>query len=1210
MNKLLDSNRFPLHCRRLIEANAGTGKTFTITTLYVRLILGHGTEKSAYPRNLMPYEILVVTFTNTTSIELKNRIRARLIYARDVLLGNTPPDSIFKNLFIFLNSKISSLYVIRLDKAIRIMDSAAILTIHGFCYNVLKRYALHIPKVFNPVINTVKITEQQVQDYWRRYLYPLPKESQKIIQKHCKTPLKLFNMLIPLISNKKFIWKGNLIKTPSSIDEILEYAIVNKEYFIKCINKIKSYNAHKAIECLSIAIDNKILNLRKFNLVTFKEKSTILIQWMAGDYLDLPSSLRLQTGQPWFSQLRIKTATKKKFNTPTNPIFTAFDIFFELEKKQSYLLPKLLAHARYVIKKNIIHNKQTIGLCEFDELLNNLYEALHKSNIPIANSLRQEFPITMIDEFQDTNQVQFSIFNKIYPLFKIATNSKYNKFYSLIMIGDPKQAIYGFRDADIYTYIIARDTIDTCYTLSRNFRSTIHMVEAVNWLFCNVQNPFINKKILFNISKANGIKSQLLLYGKPITAINLWLPKSNANISTRKYIKIMSTTTINHIKYIIERSKKKEAGFIIDNNISTLKPIKLSDIAILVRTGLEAIRIQYALSQYCINSIYINKSSIFSTKEAFWLIKILEAAVHPYNYNIIKSALATRLLSDSLEKFTILIENELIWEKIVDRFEQYHCDWQNFGLLTMIKRIIHDFDVNNRLLRRKEGMRSLNNIFHLIEIAQNVSNKFYNHNALLRWFYGGLANNFPEGMDPESLIQRFLEIDNSLIRIVTIHNSKGLEYPIVYMPFICNYYKIKNSIVNLNKHHYFGNVTIMNPNSDDLIFAETARLEEDLRLLYVGLTRAIYTCYLGIAPLYKNNSALCTIFNTHTLNYSILYNQILSISDKIIKIKIINPTKALEEKKIMLKEKFHLNLQNRYFNGNIDLSLGINSYTSLTNNLKHVLSQHNFINKEKVSILKKTTQFKYINEFPSGLIYGSFLHSILKKINFDNINFGKVKCLYEYKNELEKIISLKLMHSGYDKEWKNILLDWIFNIFNTPMISYIPIPNIVKFYKIEKWQVELEFFISNSYFSTTILDSLIREYEIFNEPYSEILPCKIKGMLCGYIDLVFKNKGRWYLLDWKSNYLGKSYEDYNKNALLKSIIVHRYDIQYVIYTLALHRLLRLRIPKYDYNKDMGGVFYVFIRGFFNKININNKSIYYCRPSIDLINKLDKLFSTN
>ncbi len=1316
MTQNLNPMELPLHGTRLIEASAGTGKTYTIAAVYLRLVLGHGGE-NAFLRALTPPEILVVTFTNAATEELRDRIRSRLIQAAAFFRGQGEGDDFLDSLRgEFFDDALPGKARL-LEDAARWMDESAIHTIHAWCRRMLRQHAFDSGSLFDLELENddKAISETAACDYWRSYIYSLSLEEMSAFLHHSKVdnPLDLLKKVRPFFSVNQ-----------SDDSPANPFDLIGQR--IRAVERARAFWASDfsgAVDGVRRAREDKSLNGNKYREKSLENWIEQLRVWVE-EKGPLPDKNILEK----FSSSGLEKGVSKKGSPPVHPAYDAFDILME-ELDGVDIDAALCLHGALEIQARVVREKKRLALMGFDDLLTRLGDALKKpGGDRLASVIREQFPVAMIDEFQDTDPVQYESFSHIYK-------GHADTFF--LMIGDPKQAIYAFRGADIHTYLAARQDVgDAVYTLGRNYRSTKGVVNAVNQIFGAAsdypEGAFLFKdKIPFEPVSAQGTKDYFEVHGKPVKALTFWQMEQDepinktgedgyiartAESAAGEIVRLLNLAGLSppmagfqpHGEYLSDQTGES------DSPESALVPLAPSDIAVLVRNKSEADAIRTALSARNISSVYLSdKDSVFETDEAADILYLLRACAEPTHSGYLRTALGTPVLERSFAWLDALNHDEAAWEAEVERFKSYQDSWQNQGVLPMIRRIILDFHVPSRLLTEPSGERRLTNLLHLSEILQSQAARLDGDHALIRWFARQIEE--PDPGSAEDLILR-LESDDELIRVVTIHKSKGLEYPIVFLPFICTFREVtgKNDKV-IRYHDECGKIKVeQNPEEEAVKKADQERLEEDMRMLYVALTRAKYACLLGVGVMGNITKKHGEKTNIHLsgLGYILSGGEMLplaGLSEALGKIK--GDCKDIQVEKlpepgidVYVPPEQETELSPAaVFKASVPRNWWITSYSGILKNAlmpetgpmdmdddrdtrlefpdsaaedqllesefndfvhieDHLLSDSS----ETLSLLKvhakkvhdethllskapvrKPDVLQYdgiedgfevsagssgetpgpsIHGFPRGPEPGTFLHDLLEWAA--NEGFDRVSADHGLMSSRIKEMSGR---RGWD-EWADMLVDWMQGLLRAPLELSMPFfdgdgtlshhgDNIspdagvesgktimadMALGDLKSWQcrAEMEFMFSASHVHTGVIDQWIQE-DVFPGIRRPVLQERlVHGMLKGFIDLIFFHEGRYYIMDYKSNYLGENHLAYGRDAMLFSMLEHRYDLQYVLYTLALHRLLKARLRDYDYDRDVGGAVYLFLRG----VNGKGYGVFTDRPSRSLIERLDDCFA--
>lgn len=1177
MNSINNVNplTLPLYGMRLIEASAGTGKTYTIAILYLRLLLGLD-EHGKCSRPLCVKNILVVTFTEAAIKEIRDRIRNNIHRMKLACINQQSDDPLL--LSILNNINCLSQAIVYLSIAEKQMDEASIFTIHGFCQHVLKYSTVESSLLLQHTIieDEFLLQKKVTTNFWRKYCYPLPVSIVRIIQQYWEGPEQLLKEILPYLHGDLPI----LFKCSYTINETITE---RHSCILMSINTLKNqWSQSTQIICQNIKtlfINNKIYNNK--NIILWIDKINQWVKQPTDDY-QIPKELK------YFRKVTLESKLKTNITTPC----LLFDLIENFFQQQYSLREFIFVLALKKIRYNLELEKQYQRKMGFDDLLNYLDVALkRKDGLTLANTIRMHHPVAMIDEFQDTDPQQYRIFSTLY---KKQINC------GLLLIGDPKQAIYSFRGADIFTYMYARTDIDSYYTLNINWRSSTSMVHAINYLFQS-KLSFVFKNISYLPLDAAVCNNELkLIVNQKIQpALCIWMQPGTA-VNSNEYQMFMANYCSMSIRNLLNMSYHGNAWLQGPNKKKHL--VKASDITVIVRNHKEATLISDALARLNISAMYLsNHDSVFKTLEAKELLWILQAILTPEYDHKLQCALATSLLGINANIIYSLNNNEYCLEQYIHEFIEYRKFWKINGILAMLKKLITDYNITNKLLLN--GYRNkLNNLLHMGELLQEISMQIKNEYALVRWLL--LQINLPQSEVVNQQVK--LDRDQNLVTIITIHKSKGLEFPLVFLPFAADFRIQKKSLFHDRQSYKV--VLDLSNQSENLKLAEEERLAEDLRLLYVAITRAVYQCNIGLAPIVNRLTKNISTTDLHlsAIGYLIQQQQKLDVKSLYKKLKELElnsknnikicevvpiPRKSLKDNLIPILHK--------YISNNIsckDNIWQITSYSDLQKYNDQQTSQFP-LKLSYMHLTKKHKQQNNIELTPHTFIRGSssgiFLHHLLELIDFTSsidVNW----------------ISLQMKQYDIDQIWLPMLITWIKQIINTPLnTAGLSLSHLRR----QDCKSELKFYLSiDNTIHSHKLDELCRYYDLLSFRCPPLKTPQIQGMLKGCIDLVFYWNNRYYLLDYKSNWLGQDNCAYTQQSIEYTMMYHRYELQYQLYTLALHRFLRQRLTTYDYQHDFGGIFYLFLRGMNG--DKHTKGIYYSLPQTEFIMHLDKLFSNH
>ncbi|WP_062569291.1 exodeoxyribonuclease V subunit beta [Pseudoalteromonas arabiensis] len=1171
----------------LIEASAGTGKTYTITGLYLRYLLGlqKATDEDEQLNTPLSVEqILVVTFTEAATQEIKDRVRARIINARDALLGKKPDDELIEQVIDEVTDKHAAFDL--LDAAAKSMDEAAIFTIHGFCQRMLKQHAFESGVAFNLefILDERELIQETLNDFWRAFVYPQSKERTQAITDIFPVPASLYSQVVSLLNKQ-----GATITPEYDLDDIWQA----RDNFVAKVPAFKK-------ACLESEFINavKASDLSGSKTPGRKNSLAALEEYLNNDELFFVFGTNKYSFEVWSTENLSDPANyKKNGNLLSHEMVAQFG---EMAKLSSLINNGLnIAIVQYAAKwvaNALVKRKQEQGVITPDDLLSNLHQALlSEQGQALSEKIAALFPVAMIDEFQDTDPIQYGIFSRIYGI----------KNTTLAMIGDPKQAIYGFRGADIFTYIGAKEAVakDKQYTLDTNYRSSEGVVDSVNRLFAKNDNSFIyNDAIPFQKVNAKGKQQDkaFLINGEMPSAFEFSVfvdEYAEANNKPTSKGVAQQALALQYTKKITDLLKQADAGY------ATIagKPLTAADICVLVRDRNEAQLMKTALAEAAIASVYLSRDSVFNQELSHHLLNFLTALHGQYDESLLRGVLAGPLFCLSYNRIYELHENESAWQEHLNFFAQLAHIWHKQGAMAMLERLLS----HNQLAARWQGLgynveRWLTDFRHLGEILQQKQIELEGTHRLLRWFAQKVSQ-----QDGEA-VQVRLESDANLVKIVTMHASKGLEYPIVFMPFACGYRESKEAL-----YHKDGKLIYDLAKSDDAMQkAEQERLAEDLRLLYVALTRAVHFCSVGMYNIALGRSARPGIQSTsigHVLFAGLeiksgdewrallqqfcegsahMHYEAFSQADELEKLTFAGAANEQEYQVNTVKADIQRDWRSTSFS-----SLTLKKHTD------HIELGRSDEDHEKDEFLAQNANALTPYSFPKGAKPGSCLHEIFEQLDFTDPYALKRPASEQEDHALDKVIKTLFEKYHIDDSWQEMSEQWILAALNCPLNDKGLSLSVLE---PDTCLVEMEFNLPLLSLSSDRLNQVLVKH--FNLP-GQLDFSEVQGLLKGFIDLIFCWQGKYYILDYKSNFLGNSAADYQHEQLEQAMTSHQYHLQYLIYTVALHRLLKQRIQDYDSDTHLGGVYYTFLRGM-----SEGQGVYFNQLTKQQITELDSLFA--
>jgi exodeoxyribonuclease V beta subunit len=1152
---------------------------------------------------------------------LRDRIRRTLADAAAAFRAGRSDDDVMARL-IAPHLPQSRQMLARLDRALCGFDEAPIFTIHGFCQRTLRDRAFESGVLFDTELITddTELLETIAEDYWRTRFYeagPLP------VSYALKNRLQPESFLLLLREQARH----PLLQYVSRVDgrglsELI--GALEKNFAAARAVWLKQKDAIAAL--LGSSADWSTGEHAKPDVV--REKLD-LAEACFGPEEPAPAAL---ASLDFFSRSAIEEDTSRKCEGPACEFF---DLCEQLGEREADFLAGLKLDFISYGRNELPRRKQQLKAQSFGDLLTHLHAAL---NAPgggaLAREVRAKYRAALIDEFQDTDPVQYQIFRRLFEGDNGAmkhwsdgvarrdsntpTLQHPNTPPLLFLIGDPKQAIYGFRGADIFTYLEAAARVDQRYTLEQNWRSETPLVGAVNAIFGFAENPFVFDQIRFQPVHAAGDADDNALTenGQSSPPLHLWfMPREQGAANINK----------GEAEATLPALVAAEIARLLDGD-TRLGPDKLTprDIAVLVRKRDQARLMQEALRALHIPSVLHTEESVFASREARELARVLAALAQPANERLLRAALATDLMSVDGSRLEALGDDEAGWQGRCERFHVGHERWRQHGFMPMFREWLQEENVRPRLLTFADGERRLTNLLHLAEaLHQAALERRLGASEVTRW----LRERIAASDQAAEVHQLRLERDDQAVRLVTIHKSKGLEYPVVFCPFSWDSSSLRRGLDEEVLFHsppvaadgedgaseFFRDLGSENI-AEHRALAFRERLAENLRLLYVALTRARNRCYLvwgGFKD--AGTSAPAWLFhrpaNVTGHRKELLDAHFKSLGDAALRRDLERlaerPVAEDSQPVVLLTDipqprpepcppatEAAPDLQPREFNGVIDRHWRISSFSTLTAGARDERPDY-----DTTVIARATTPAAGqgdptgIFAFPRGTAPGTCLHKIFEELDFTQAGGAA----------LETLVTEKLRLHGFSPaEFGPGVCDAIRRTLTVPLDPVRPDFTLSRVTLAERLN-ELEF-----YFPTSQLSPALLAAGFAATPHSTAWLERLNfkpagGFVKGFIDLVFRFDGRFYIVDWKSNWLGGRPEDYGRAAVMDEMAEHFYPLQYHLYTVALHQYLALRLPDYDYEKHFGGVFYLFVRGM--DPARPELGVHRDRPSAELIEKL-------
>ena len=1189
MTTILDPLHLPLRGSRLIEASAGTGKTWTIAALYLRLILGHGREDECFTRALLPEDILVMTFTRAATQELKERIRDRLQHAAQYFRRtDTPaePDAFLEALLAdHPDPKARAQAAHQLVLAADAMDDSAIFTIDAWCQRTLREHAFATGSDFREtlLLDETDLRNDAVRDFWRQEIYPLTEPALSEILQLFSSPDKVQQETDALRR-----LDPPLPAPVSTLADWLPAAVTAPRRQLAAL-KVQWAAEHDAFAEWLLGIlqgpkSSNPLNGKSISVAIVTRTLAALRGWADRPEILLPDELAMC--QRLTASNLPSYCNKNQTITPppaAEVLDTLFSALEAIAQQFTQLHGAIRSHAAAWINARLSQLKTRSGQVSFTDYQQRLAGVLHdKIQGPaLAARLRQKYPAALIDEFQDTSALQYQIFDDIYH----AADNDPDTL--LLLIGDPKQSIYAFRGADIDSYLQARRlTEGRHYALGINYRSSHALVSALNALYTAAEHtdtqgafayaaPGADNPLPYQPVRAHGHEKLWQVAKQPAPALTFWA--ATESLTKDHYKALLSEQAAECIATLLA---DPTAVFAEDGKDP--KPVQPKDIAILVRDRFEAASIRQALHRRQLRSVFLSeRDSVYTSHEARDLLLWLEAVADPEDARRLRVALALPLLGQPLSILDAFNQDETAWEAQLEQFQDLSRQWRRQGVLAMLHHSIHQFGIAARLLTQPEGERRLTNLLHLGELLQQASATLDGPEALIRHLHEAIA----AGSDQSDAHILRLESDAELLRVVTIHAAKGLQYPLVFLPFIATSKAARASPFTVT--HSAAGQPAIHWESGDTTTAERARLQEDLRLLYVALTRAEHALWLGLAaPKNAGTPIFASSAIAHLLGSERPARDLATLLEDCAR---LSPEIRVE----MLTNNIPTTLAVQHYNNTLnppaeytasfEKHWGVASFSHLVRDLAADPSA-------PLTPRRAQTGAPW-HRYPQGRNAGSFLHEQLQRLAQNGFAQTGQDLFAE---QLHKACT----QAGLS-DWAEESAEWLQAIIHSPLA---PLPATL--HDLTDYQSEMAFWFPSDALRSDDLDRLCKQH-VFPGAERPKLPQRvIHGMMRGFMDLVFSHAGRYYVLDYKSNVLGGGDAEYHAEALRDATLGHRYELQSSLYQLALHRLLRQRMgSSYRPATQLGGTLFFFLRG----LHGPEQGMLHLPADLALLDALDDLF---
>lgn len=1160
MIQLNSPDQLDLKRHAIIEASAGTGKTYTIENIITRLLKENP--------NLNLGQILIVTFTEKATSEMKERIRAKL---KEEIQPQSEPQ------------KHPNLY-----QAFSQFDQAQIFTIHGFCHRILQQYAFENQQSLNFDLSSLDpIYKNQLFLVLRtKWKHTFGKDYQKWLQlvrfdeNWIKLVLELSQKVLRQPNLDIYPQTNHLVSYQTWQQKFLELKVqlqtasteLQKEGHIESI--LQSY--------LNIPIKGKKANSEKIlhpflSLMDAPKDELLDIIISTCQGLKLKDIKKLYDYE--WTQAAIKNGLDKAENFPD--FVKLFDLIQTIFKTYQEMSQHFTLFAAKDLLSEVKKAKDDLNLLDFDDLLIQVDEHLQQgkaSRTLLLQHLRNKYKIAIVDEFQDTDARQWNIFQQIF------TNSKQHKLY---LVGDPKQSIYSFRAADLNVYQSALTYLlnqgAQHYTLQHNYRSTPHLIDGFNHLFQN-PDPWFEHRPPYDyqdILTPTAPPPCELIDHMQRGAIN-WidlneLKKSKPtqeSLNAKQAQSLLASFIAREIEWLLNPNHQPKILF---KEKGSTRDINENDLCILIKKRNELEPIETALKEKKIPYSVYKGGGLFESDEASHLQILLEALSNPNDEKAFH-----RLLLSSVFKFPIEVFQDLKshphYTKARFLFDKWTSLCQPKQWPSLFQTVLEDSQLlfDDLYSNQPASERIQTNYEHLFSYLTEETQHLEHLSQLVR-FFSQIRHHKVAFQEDEQLLK--LETEEPRVKIMTMHVSKGLQFPIVFLAGGFShdnpspYSKFSQLDVSLKTY-----IDLCTPGKDHPEHVRAVKAEEE-RLLYVAVTRAKCKLYL---PHFKNSS-----YKKDSPLERILAKRYLpSLKDPSFKSLTFSDQKIQDSTLAQSQDKKHdlENISPEVLSIPLLKPLYLkkgklqHSYTSIYRNIQ---SSHDH-NYSSISDEPISETFSSQDHLPPGPQTGVLLHFLLEHTSQYGIH---------NQHDLDTFL-----------DQSPSLTHLIQNHYNWPEIFRQSQTNEEKLIRRIK---EIVFLAYNT--PLKINDNLLSlKDEDFDKCFEKefffpIETPQTEQYMQGFIDLLYRYQGIYYIIDWKSHLL----EDYQPSTIHKCMDKHHYHIQYQIYALALQQWLK----NFDNSKHtFGGVYYLFLRGLNGKNS--NEGVFFCPPNQLNPNHIKKYLKTH
>ncbi|MCH2002519.1 UvrD-helicase domain-containing protein [Acinetobacter seifertii] len=1201
----------------LIEASAGTGKTYTLSSLMVRIFL----EK------YLPRQVIATTFTRAAAAELKSRIRARLVETyryldakrslteKEILLqAEQESDLLLQHVLKHFATRIAYACE-RLKLVIDQLDELFVGTLDSFSQKLLREFAFESGKIERAQItdDAKAYSRQLIHDVLREWIQSQP---QTVIDAlYLAGELKSVDSFVKLVEDSLNFSSAHFKLPEKPIIEFEQLAQLKQLATEIDISLLEPYYSLDGEHYKHVS--GTVFRNGAFNKL-FSECLPQLLQVLtqSDSILVFDGSLAAQRELvfKFLGQLADQKVFKKCpaeisdgfYQHPCiQQIQQLFGVLKNYAEQFDQLHIYLKAYLCVEVKKRLPQVLQNKGETTFSQQIRTLSEALKgEQGQRFAVFVQARYPLILVDEFQDTNQDQDDMLASIWR-----HPERYQKG-CMIMVGDRKQAIYGFRGGDMLTFLNAYKDIQAKhgreYKLIHNHRSVADLVEVVDALFQR-QIDFGEQVQYDPIRAGTRPHPALVDQNQPNPHPLRWL-----------LLKDKETEAQQVAWKIRDLLNQSHTGQLYLQKDTQTQALNEDDIAVLSRNHDGLDRVQFELERLGIRVNRPSKRSVFDCTIAQDVGALLTAILHPYDEAKVKRALISRLFAMDLKQLLQLEQTAEGLSQFMTGFDAIRELWSAQGFLVAWQQCLNQFGIWKNLVavQSKDNERVVVNLRHLTEILSQHSEKYQGAQNLYHWYLKQLQS----PLDREWELERRLSSEAG-VQLMTIHQSKGLEFKIVFLlgadkPFRENNKTLNFSTQDVTTPESAQTVTqrvvaIADKaylNETELKQHEERALAEQNRLWYVALTRASHRVYALMQDTDGKSVSGLAFWKNRAEPF-----QHRCCTDEMI----------LEQPSVAMHLNQHINIieiQAQHFPDQRFYSRGKTSFSYLAQHLRHKVGTDLLASQSYEAVLAEDELDQVISvevtaaqpiswiksNFPRGTLAGNFLHEIFEHIDFQCADEWVSEIRRRFKNDYSSLwqdLLIKYQESFPEKQEAEYSLyhavaTWLQEILNTPLYQGFRLN-----------QLQPEHYLSECPFYLALSDRVLamkRIQQLFAEygmEMPELLEARSARYLNGSIDLVYFDGQRYHIADYKSNYLGENLADYSVESIAQSMSLASYWLQAGLYLVALHRYLKVKMQNYDIEQHLGGATYLYLRGMNGEAE---QGYYYWQPSTEFVLRLDAI----